>query len=502
MLYSVFVFILLVLLSGGIAFLGDYIGRYLGKKRLTAFGLRPKHTAIISTIITGMLISFVALLVLTGINREFRDVVFHGKQIMENNKKLEQESEKLLANNKELISSNNELKNEQKELKEKSLSLENIAKSLEDKNIKLNIKARNSEKTANALGIRAKSLEKNISKLLSDYNRSKKTLEDAQKAKKVAETNISALKESIARQQKELEEITNKSNGLSEQLADKQKALDDSEKKLVSQEKNLSDIEDQLSIARANLEETLKALDVANQELETYSQLRLSDVIVKQDDEIIRSVIEGNDSLINIKENLYKFVALGAIRCNRLTKKLTGKENGMILAYKSETGEILMVDEKRLIDQAADLIKESKNNRTLVILSSAGNFTANDLNKGPIVAELKLLEDKLLYKKGARVTKKYFDGKQNESYVFSDVYTFVTNDLHQLMGKQGMVLKQQSLLDDNTNVTSKIEVQLDLTRRINDTDSMCLVTVTAKDNIYSHDIYSSDLFEYEVEIVK
>ena len=502
MLYSIFVFVLLVILSGGIAFLGDFIGRYLGKKRLTIFGLRPKHTAIVSTIITGMLISFVALFVLTGVNSEFRDVVFHGKQIMENNKKLEKESEKLIANNKNLSESNKKLNEEQKNLKEKSLSLEKIAKALEDKNIKLNLKANKSEKVANDLGLKAKGLEKNISKLLLDYKKSKKAVETAQLAKKKAEENIKILKESIVKQQKELEEITQKSDGLKTELTEKQKALDDSEKNLVSKEKDLKVVEEQLSNARADLDETLKSLDLANQELETYSQLRLSDVIVKQDDEIIRTVIEGNESLIDIKETLYKFLGLGAIRCNRLTKKLTGKENGLILAYKSETGEVLMVDEKRLIDNAADLIKESKKDRTLVILSSVGNFTTQDLDKGPIVAELKIMEDNLLYKKGEKVTAKYFDGKQNESYVFRDVYTFVTVDLSGLMGKSGMVLKQQSLLDDNTNVTSKIEVQLDLTRRVNNTDSMCLVTVLAKDNIYSHDIYSPDLFNYEVKVVK
>ena len=46
-----------VLMAGIIAYNGDVIGRKYGKKRLTLFGLRPKHTAILITSVTGVFIS-------------------------------------------------------------------------------------------------------------------------------------------------------------------------------------------------------------------------------------------------------------------------------------------------------------------------------------------------------------------------------------------------------------------------------------------------------------
>jgi len=47
----------IVVMSCFIAYLGDHLGRRLGKRRLMLFGMRPKHTAMCITVVTGMLIA-------------------------------------------------------------------------------------------------------------------------------------------------------------------------------------------------------------------------------------------------------------------------------------------------------------------------------------------------------------------------------------------------------------------------------------------------------------
>ena len=50
--------ILVMVITGGlIAFIGDRIGTRVGKRRLTLWGLRPRYTSIIITILTGILIA-------------------------------------------------------------------------------------------------------------------------------------------------------------------------------------------------------------------------------------------------------------------------------------------------------------------------------------------------------------------------------------------------------------------------------------------------------------
>jgi len=53
--------ILILIVAGAIAFIGDRVGHVVGRRRLTLFGLRPRYTSTISAIVFGMLIALVAL---------------------------------------------------------------------------------------------------------------------------------------------------------------------------------------------------------------------------------------------------------------------------------------------------------------------------------------------------------------------------------------------------------------------------------------------------------
>jgi uncharacterized protein (DUF3084 family) len=51
----------LILLSGAVAYVGNLVGRATGRRRLSLFGLRPRHTAHLITVLTGMLITLISL---------------------------------------------------------------------------------------------------------------------------------------------------------------------------------------------------------------------------------------------------------------------------------------------------------------------------------------------------------------------------------------------------------------------------------------------------------
>ena len=50
-MHGVILIAVMILTGGAIAFIGDKLGTKIGKKRLSIFGLRPRHTSIIVTII-------------------------------------------------------------------------------------------------------------------------------------------------------------------------------------------------------------------------------------------------------------------------------------------------------------------------------------------------------------------------------------------------------------------------------------------------------------------
>lgn len=66
----------LAMMGGAIAYFGDKVGTKIGKKKLSMFGLRPKHTSIIVAIATGILITASTLAILTITSRDVRTALF------------------------------------------------------------------------------------------------------------------------------------------------------------------------------------------------------------------------------------------------------------------------------------------------------------------------------------------------------------------------------------------------------------------------------------------
>lgn len=75
-LYGILLVIILVAMGGAIAYIGDKLGSKVGKKKLSIFGMRPKHTSILVTIITGILITAVTLGVMALSSENVRVALF------------------------------------------------------------------------------------------------------------------------------------------------------------------------------------------------------------------------------------------------------------------------------------------------------------------------------------------------------------------------------------------------------------------------------------------
>jgi uncharacterized protein (DUF3084 family) len=101
---------MLVAICGFIAYSGDLLGRRLGKRRLTLWGLRPRHTAIVSTVVTGMGIAVLTLGALFGLSAGVRRAVLHGEGLLVENYRLIQANRNLVKLNNAQLGYSDELK--------------------------------------------------------------------------------------------------------------------------------------------------------------------------------------------------------------------------------------------------------------------------------------------------------------------------------------------------------------------------------------------------------
>ena len=120
--------VVLVLTGGVIAFIGDRLGSKVGKKKLSLFGLRPRHTSILVTIITGILITTVTFGILAIASKDVRTALFGmdklKAELNEKQSMLEEASGALVNVKNDLNTTKEEYAKSKKDLEETQEDLE------------------------------------------------------------------------------------------------------------------------------------------------------------------------------------------------------------------------------------------------------------------------------------------------------------------------------------------------------------------------------------------
>ena len=86
------IFLLLVPVSGFVAWAGDRIGHKIGKRRHSLLGLRPRHTATLMTVLAGMAISLFSFGLMYASVPTFRRVLTEGATLYATNRLLKREN--------------------------------------------------------------------------------------------------------------------------------------------------------------------------------------------------------------------------------------------------------------------------------------------------------------------------------------------------------------------------------------------------------------------------
>lgn len=182
------IFLVLIVMGGVIAFLGDRIGSKVGKKRMTLFGLRPKYTSVIMTIISGVLISFSTVAVMAVVNENVRVALFGlsrlqaqmndlNQEIKVKNRELEKGKRQLEARNKEyedVTKKSEETSRELDRVESQRVYMENELASVQDAYDEAQAGVEKSAREIQNLEKTKEELSSNISTL----NEEKKTLLD------------------------------------------------------------------------------------------------------------------------------------------------------------------------------------------------------------------------------------------------------------------------------------------------------------------------------------
>ena len=250
---GIYLIIVMIVTGGAIAFIGDKLGTKIGKKRLSILGLRPRHTSMIVTVVTGCLITGLSIGFMALISENVRTALFgmeELRQTMDSTlKELDEATENLLLAQSEFEKANANLreskaeilslKGEQEELRAESDRLKEGNERLEATNSELSAQNENLSSTNATLEADNKKLgEFNITltanneKLSSDNEKLTTDNNELEERNKSLREGIIAIREGditlragevlasgIIRGGQNAEEISNNINDLANQAA-------------------------------------------------------------------------------------------------------------------------------------------------------------------------------------------------------------------------------------------------------------------------------------------
>ena len=150
---GIYLIVVMIVTGGAIAFIGDKLGTKIGKKRLSIFGLRPRHTSMVVTVVTGCLITGLSIGFMALISDNVRTALFGMEELQQTMnltlKELDEATENLFKAQEEFERANTNLR----ESKEEILALKNEQEELRAESERLKegnerLEATNSELTA------------------------------------------------------------------------------------------------------------------------------------------------------------------------------------------------------------------------------------------------------------------------------------------------------------------------------------------------------------------
>lgn len=135
--------VIMAIVGGLIAYMADNMGSKIGKKRMSVFGLRPKHTSILLTVLSGMMISVLTIGVMAISSDSARTALFGMEKIKAELKSLNEEksiAQDALARAKVEVEEKNSIINELDEkIRESTRANDAMEAKLADVNTKYDV---------------------------------------------------------------------------------------------------------------------------------------------------------------------------------------------------------------------------------------------------------------------------------------------------------------------------------------------------------------------------
>jgi uncharacterized protein (DUF3084 family) len=470
--WTVVALVMTVVMGGIIAYEGDVIGRKYGKRRVTMFGLRPRHTAILITSVTGVMISAITTGVLFLLVPPVRDVILEGEQAIAMNNSLRAETRKLTRQRDDkqtayvqaqtmLSSAQNDLRAMREKERQAREQFQQVNSQLGRAQSDL-AAARRDRDAARKERLAALAQEREALRLNANLTRRNAALQE--KNETLAAGNEALAKQSmtLAGQNAELEQTNESLKAANAQEQQKNEDYQQQNSEFAKQNEQLTransilmDINRRYNNDNKKLMEENQTLTATNKRLtqqlkdyadypslyDAYSAVRNRRVVVHGGEDLARRTVPANsppDAVRKVVQELIHDAGMAA------SAKGAGLGEGA-RAVKVVDKQFFQVSPSGAVESVVEVTGEERVNAVVsrlawqpVPYSVLALAVANSVEREPAAIDLQPLPDRLVFPKGRVVAARRFNTEQSPGQLFTEMVTFL-KDMGQSTLDLGMI---------------------------------------------------------------
>lgn len=430
-----FWFVSIIILVGGfLAYVADSLGRKLGKKRLSMFGLRPRYTATVLTVAAGIVIPFLTILTLFALSGDVREWLIRGQRAIQENKKLIRDNDSLQRqiddNTKILGSTRSDLKRAQ--VDRDKLGKDN--RSLEAKNKDLNKRIETAQQRVRAAQELVRTKEAAVSRIEAQRRLAQEGFAKAQSELVSAQQGLKGLRKSYDTLRNEFSDLNKSRDDLVRQLdtlqgqiktqqdevnrltgeRDRQKSLlDQANKDLAQATKDLADIREQKQRADIDLNKARQLIGPKVRE----------PLIFKFDEEIVRMSFDRNLTPGEARVQAEKVLAMA--RQAGIERGTDAEAEVKVIRFPGFDRPLDLTRDEQV--QAIVAITAGLPADGVIILSAPRNtFRTEELELGVYIAP-----NPLIYRAGQTIAETRIDGRLSFDAIYSQLSRFISDAVFQ-----------------------------------------------------------------------
>jgi uncharacterized protein (DUF3084 family) len=342
------------LLGGIIAAFGDRLGTKIGKARLRLFNLRPRQTAMMITVITGMSISALTLSILFGLSGSLRRGIFQLDDILKEKRHTEAELAQVEQEKQQVQTQLARVR------KQQSQAIANLDATNRD--------FKQSEQKLQRISSQAQKLQQELNSLLTERERSLEQLNQLQQQSQELQTQLQQREQRINEQDRILSQKESRLQELQQQQQLLQTQVQERDRSIAQLDKQIASAEDSLKLRTRRLEELESQLRFLSQNVavleQSYQELREKKIAIFKGQVLSSAVVRIVDpqAAKSAIDSLLRQANTNAIQATQFSG--------------SETKQRIVEITKSQVEQLESQIKDGQD--YVIRILSAGNYVQGE----------------------------------------------------------------------------------------------------------------------------